>query len=128
VADIVPAVAGPVVAAGPAAVDTVPVVVDPVEADIALAVVVADPAVVDIVPVVVAAEGPAVVGIVLAVVVAEGPVEVADTVPAAVAAADPVAGSVGEGRATTVAERYAASALTISNTLITRIPTAFAGT
>ena len=125
--------------------DTVPAVAGPVVADIAPAVVVAEGpvvhrevdtvlAVVDIVPVVVAAAGPAEVGIVLAVadtvlaaVAAADPVEVADTVPA-VAAADPVAGSVGEGRATTVAERYAASALTISNTLITRIPTAFAGT
>ena len=41
-------------------------------------------------------------------------------------AADPV-GSGAAGHAITAVERYAASALTISNILITRIPTAFAG-
>lgn len=47
------------------------------------------------------------------------------------AEADPVedrADSVGAGRATIAAERFAASAWTISSTLITRTLTAFAGT
>ena len=46
-------------------------------------------------------------------------------------AADPVEGradSAEAGRATTAAERFAASVLTRSNTLITRTLTAFAGT
>ena len=85
------------VAAGPVAVDTVPV------GEVA-----AGPAAVDIVPVGAAA----------------GPVAV-DTVP--VGAAGPVGDSDEAGRATTVAGRFAASVLTILITLITKILTAFAG-